>query len=110
MFKKLIIVAVFAVTPMILAEDSSADHCSYRSYRAPVVRHSHRVPVYHGAYARPPVRSYYYPGAYRSYGRYGAGYGGYGAGYGRYGGFGGYPYYGNTIGIGRSGFSLSIGF
>ena len=110
MFKKLIIAAVLAITPMVLAQDSSAQHCSsgYRAYGAPAVGYHGYSHGHRGHYGRPAVNSFYRYGVpYRS------GYGGYGhGGYGRGYGYGGYPYYrsGTTIGVGRGGFSLRIGF
>ena len=107
MIKKIIIAAIFAITPLAMSAESSADHCrsgyGYRTYRAPVVRHGH----HHG-------HGSYYGTRYPAYGtHYGSNYGsrynsGYRYGYGGYGG----PYYGrgSSIGINRGGVSLYFGF
>ncbi len=110
MIKKLVLAAVFAVTPMVLAEESSADHCysSYRSYRspAPVISYRSYSPYRHHVYSTPfpsygrthsHIHHYHrYPSSlYRSYrGGYGYGYGG----------------YRNSIGVNRGGVSLYFGF
>lgn len=112
MMKKILLLAAFAITPIALSQTASA-HCGpghgYGHYRrAPVV--TYRVPHHH----------HHYRSSYR-YGHPGIRYGspvraGYGYGYGGigYGGIGyGHPLYygrGTSVGIGRGGFSLRIGF
>ncbi len=106
MLKKILLLAAFAITPLVLSETASAQcysgyghgyagyghgYAGYGAYRAPVAYRA--VPIYHG----------------HGHGHYRSGYRGYGAvrGYGR--GYG-VPYYGNSIGIQRNGFSLRVGF
>ncbi len=113
MFRKALFAAALIAAPLALTETASADHNCYRSYRAPVVTYRNYGGHYGQRYHAPRYRSGYiginsgYYSPYRSY--YGRGYGGYG-----YGGYGyGSPFYygrGTSIGIGRGGFGLSIGF
>ena len=113
MIKKILLVAAFTITPLLLSEEASAQCASYGygAYRAPVVRYQ-SVPHYshRGHYASPYHSGYRgsgfsYGAQYGSPYRYGSRYGGYGYGYGS-------PYYGRgtSIGIGRGGISLNFGF
>jgi hypothetical protein len=109
MLNKVLFAAAFAITPMLLSEEASAQCASgyggYRAYSAPVV--SYRAPHYgHGSHYRSSYRPSY--GYGYSSPRYRSRYGGYG--YGGYG-YGGYGYgRGTSVGIGRGGISLSFGF
>lgn len=109
MFKKILIAAVFAVTPMVLSDESSAGDCYYGGgYRAAVPVYRAPVPAYRGHHHHGSYRQVYSV-PFPSHGRthYGSGYGsrynsGYRHGYGGYGG----PYYGRR----GSGISVTFGF
>jgi hypothetical protein len=107
MLKKFLFVGALALATVGMSETASADHChrGYGGYRAPAISYysssygpryggyrSYRAPVYRSNYGSP----------YRS---------NYGGGYRGYGGYGGYGYgRGTSIGIGRRGVSIGIGF
>lgn len=103
MIQRIIIVAVLAITPLVLSNESSAGDCyGYDTYRAPATAYRGRHHGHHQTYGRP---------VFPDYGRthYGSGYGSrYNAAYRNgYNGHGG-PYYGRS-GRHRGGISLHFG-
>ena len=107
MLKKILLLAAFAVTPLVLSESASAQcygggygYGHHGVYRVPVygprVPHHHHGHIYRSGYRHGAIHASPY--------RYGSRYG-HGFGYG-------YPYYGRgtAISVGRGGFGLRIGF
>ena len=110
MLKKFLFVGALALATIAMSETASAQHChngyggGYGGYRAPAISYQSSYGHHYGGHRayRVPVQRSYYGSRYRS--NYRGGYGGYG-GYG-YGGYG----RGTSIGVGRGGVRVNIGF